>query len=305
MAKRANKEQLPDVDITLTAKELKKLHGEPAELKAIYLLINWHRDFETNIAGEKTRISFSTFKEGLGHVNKPGRKKWQPTTTHITRWLNQLESLGLIKQLGNYVFYCPLAHTDKSKKKISHQSVTEVSPKNKIGVTKQEVDEHTVFIELKEQLKDEVSPKNKTGVTEVSRRLCLPLLNTNTTNTYTYTAAQNFFDLLAERKFPVQYLLDPKTKAMVQTWVDSGVTIEHARTAMDKCDMARSGRPQYPTYYFNAVIEAKREFDAANAKAKKVMNDKPTTTHKQVVRRSTNEVFWERLGNPEPDSEIG
>jgi hypothetical protein len=295
MAKRANKEQLPDVDITLTAKELKKLHGEPAELKAIYLLINWHRDFETNIAGEKTRISFSTFKEGLGHVNKPGRKKWQPTTTHITRWLNQLESLGLIKQLGNYVFYCPLAHTDKSKKKISHQSVTEVSPKNKIGVTKQEVDEHTVFIELKEQLKDEVSPKNKTGVTEVSRRLCLPLLNTNTTTTClsnqltSNTRAREFLDMLSDFGFAMSYLTDIKTQKMIDEWIEAQITIEDARKRI-KERITRDGMmKQYPTYYRYVVMQQTKDLTL------KSEGHESTKTYQQSRRPSKVEESIARL----------
>lgn len=100
------------------------MHGEPAELWQLYIVISSLRDFNTNIAGVKTAISDRTFKEQLEINGKQGRKKWRPGTSLIQRWLGQLERLGLIEQRRNYVFYCPLASAPKSKKNISDQTAT-------------------------------------------------------------------------------------------------------------------------------------------------------------------------------------
>lgn len=288
MPRSKNKEQLPDSNIVLTADELKELHGEPPELKALYLIINWRRDFATNVAGRVTHISDRTFKEGMGYIKKPGRKGWQPSTRHITRWLDQLENLGLIEQLGNYVFYCPMAHWENPNQKISHQGVTEDVTR---GVTNSDDQKTTIKTDEKQILENEVSPEVSL---QVARRLSTPL-DTNTNTIPTYLGAQNFFDLLSGFGFPIPYLIHEKTRKMVNAWIKSNVTVEDARKRIQERIDEDKEVKQYPTYYRDVVIEPEKDLAPKNENGGNVKNEsKRNTTHQQrnSSGKSTTNDYW-------------
>lgn len=179
MGKKRNKEELPVVDIIFTVAERQVLTGEPPELWKLYFVISVLRDFQTNIAGLKTRISDRTFKEALEVTEKQGRQKSIPTTSQIWRWLKQLEKLDLIERRENYVFFCKKASSPQSAKKRCYQSVTEVVPKHDGSVTKNSASKNSQYPyknrDKEDTEKSEVLPNHDRGVTEVIPDLRIPL----------------------------------------------------------------------------------------------------------------------------------
>lgn len=272
MGKRINKEKIARTDIRLTAEEMNILFNEPAELFKLYIYLSLRRDFKTKIAGRATHINDTAFKEGMDYVQRPGRKAWRPSTTHITRWLDQLEGLGLIKQLGNYVFELPLAYTDESVKEISHQGVT-----NSVttGVTNQEIEKPSINIDIKPSIENEVSP---TVSPQVSKRLYVPpVLGLDKIGS---DQRKDFFELLSQRKFPLAYLSDPRTNAMLEAWAFGNVTQEEASQAMQHADAQAATRQQRvsrPWYYQDIPFQFRAKTEQAKQQTQEIKDNASNT----------------------------
>lgn len=268
MGKRINKEKIARTDIRLTAEAMNILFDEPAELFKLYSYLNLRRDFKTKIAGRKTHIDDAAFKEAMEYVKRPGRKGWRPSTTHITRWLDQLENLGLIKQLGNYVFELPFAYADESIKEISHQAVTNNVT---ISVTNQEIDNTPINIDKNPSTKNEVSPIVSP---EVSTRLYTPLVLG--LDKIRSDQRQIFYDLLSQRKFPLAYLSDPRTNAMLEAWAFGNVTTEEAEKAMQHGDAqaaARQQRVSRPWYYQDIPFQFRAKTEDAKQATQEIKHE--------------------------------
>lgn len=277
-----NKEELPLVDIKLTAKELNLLANEPSELMKLYIFLSTRRDFKTNIAGQETRINDAAFKESLDYSSKSGRQGWKPSTTHIKRWLSQLESLGLINVLGNNVFELPFAEPLESVKNLSHQGVTK-------GVTNfvtdyqplKNLNNSNSYYKNNNEVSLEVSP-------QVERRLHLPHNNLTILN-YTKLAParfKNFIDLLKSRGFHENQIANKRVIAMLAAWHQAGITVEEAEIGMNHCDRGKTERP-HPTYYESAVLEYKRDLHKAT---QKIENPPKADEVKHEQRRSQKPV---------------
>jgi hypothetical protein len=286
MAKKRNKEELGNVNITLTAKELTLLVDEPPELMKLYILLNHRRDFGTNIAGKATRISDSTFKEWMDYPKKQGKQGWKPSTTHIVRWLDQLAFLGLIKPLGNYVFELPLAFVSESMQNKCHQTVTKTVTKT---VTNSEVDETPIKIDKNNNIEIEVSPEVSP---EVSKKLYIPLDN-RLDKIRLDAPAKKFRQLLIDRGFYLNHMTNTKTLAMIKLWVDSNVTVEEAEIAMNHADAQLGKRADHPSYYRNIPFQYRKELQEAKSKVEEIKHEKVQRNNRQApARRSKTEMFY-------------
>ncbi len=288
MAKR-NKEQLPYVTVHLSPSEQSALLNEPAELLLLYVVLSRLRDFETNIAGIKTKICDKTFKEQLEVSKKSGRKAWRPTTTQIQSWLKQLENLGLIKNQGNYVFFLPLAFAEKSVSGRFHQFHNQSFTR---GFTKTENSNTLQNKGLNTHSDTEVSPEASPQVSPV---LHTPQRLQNNTTVILKRDEQflstmpvdsllrPFVNLLGER-FGVSQVKTVKTMLMISRWVKAGVTLEQATLAVDAVDA--KGKPDHPTYYEKAVLKAKEDFDKLSGEISHAANKpKPYVDHIAEAKR--------------------
>lgn len=291
--KKRNKEQIADVDIILTAKELKLLVDEPPELMKLYILLSNRRDFGTNIAGKVVRLDDHAFKEWMDYPGKPGRKAWKPSTTHITRWLDQLEFLGLIKQLGNYVFELPLAFVSESMQKISHQNVTNnvttfVTNSNttetSINKDKSDKSELDLSPPLSPPLSLKVYTPQNIYISKVKKSKG-EILESYPQGSF----RQVFYDLLKDRNYGLDAMIDPHTGAMLAIWESKGVTNEDVKSGMEYCDIKKGGSPRYPSLYQDWVLNAMR----ARLNAEQEINNTSEVTH---VRQ--------RQGHPHKESSV-
>lgn len=287
MAKRANKEELLNVDIVLTANEINTLNGEPAELWKLYIELSRRRDFATSMTGQKSKISDRAFKEMMEVTMKQGREPKKPTTKHITRWLSQLETLGMIKPFGNYVFLLPKAPKHESVKNKCHQSVT----KSVTTSVTNSSDAETPIKKLENSnIESEVSPEVSP---QVSRKLGIPL---NTLHNITLPSAQDFFQLLAKAGFPLHQIQGNKsTLAMVHEWVKAKVTLEEAQIGINHVNSGK-GIPNSPAYYLKPVLQVRSDFEKAHQQASEVKTHvKPpsTTSSQQRYPKSATRQFWE------------
>jgi hypothetical protein len=310
MARRKNKEELPLVDITLTANEMNSLNGETAELWKLYIELSRRRDFATNITGKVTRLNDRTFKEMMEITKKQGRQPKRPTTKHITRWLSQLEALSMIKPLGNYVFFLPKALVDESAKNKCHQSVTKTDEKchqnTDASVTKSDVNETPVNIAQNKAAEGKVSPENNEKCHQVdgeaARRLGIPLYtlhnitlhdeNKNLPVDKSKPNAQDFMQLLARQGYYVNKLHGNKnTLAMVHAWVEGDVSLEEAQIGINHVNQQKGKPPDTPYYYLKPVLQVRSDFISAKKQAQEMTNDAtrvrkpPVQPHSKLDRR--------------------
>lgn len=283
-------EEFPKTNIKLTHQELEILFKHPAKLMKTYMFLSLYRDFNTNIVGEAVHIDDLSFKLWIGYAARQGRKAWKPSTTHISRWLMQLEDLGLIKSLGNNVFYLPLAPTLQDDQKISHQTVTKVSPNNARSVTNQDTLKTPVNTAENPTSNIQVSPNNNGGVTELSQRLCtipdrLDLMRSDPArenferdfNDFT-TPAGKFRKLLIDRGYERRHLTHAKTCAMIHSWVKENVTVEEVLVAMNHADTQLDQTPVVPWYYLPVVFQYREDLKNAHQTAQEIKaHAKPTT----------------------------
>lgn len=274
MARRTNKEELPKVDIVLTADEMNTLNGEPAELWKLYIELNRRRDFTTNIAGQKTKISDRAFKEMTEVTKKQGREPKKPTTKHITRWLSQLEALGMIKPLGNYVFKLQKAATHETVQKKCHQSVTKSVT---TSVTNSDNTNTPIKTDENSNSKNEVSPQVSP---QVSTRLGIPL---NTLHNITYPSAQNFFDLLYQQKYTLSQVQSNKNVvAMVHAWVKAEVSLEEAQIGINHVNARLGTPPNTPSYYLKPVLQVRKDLEKAQQQAEEISNATQNPTSRTI-----------------------
>jgi hypothetical protein len=288
-------EEFPKVNIKLTHQELELLFQEPPEIMKLYIFLNLYRDFNTNVTGESVHIDDASFKLWLGHPGKIGRKAWKPSTTHIIRWLDRLEDLGLIKQLGNHVFLLPKAYTDQYEQKRCHQGVTKVSPNLKEGVTNHNIDETPINTEQNATLNSEVSPKINGGVTEVVQRLYTipdrldlnrsnrPVNNGDNVDNFfeENSLSRKIYDLLVKRGYYINHLHHMKTISMINAFIKAGVTLEEVEIGFKHCDSQKNGKPTVPWYYEKAVFQYKANLAASLKNSKEAQANKNTTNLKK------------------------
>lgn len=104
--------------------EEESLFDEPDHLYKLYTGIRRFMDFKTGIAGKSRRLSEEYFIERLSHSPRQGRKAYKCPREKVRTGLRNLEKIGLIKPLGNYVFECILATKDNSVQNKCNQSAT-------------------------------------------------------------------------------------------------------------------------------------------------------------------------------------
>lgn len=317
-------EEFPKTNIKLTCQELEILFQHPPELMKLYIFLSLYRDFDTNITGQSVHIDDASFKLWVGYTSKPGRKGWKPSTTHIVRWLEQLEGLGLIKRLGNNVFFLPLAHKKQHDQNISHQAVTNLSPNTSEGVTKTYLQENDVLISKnRDGIKahvNEVSPNNKTGVTDLSQRLyTIPDINLTKLN-YTETAnilsteENKFINLFTDLKLYVGMPLDLKAITTAKALIKHGVTLEEAADALKiKLAAYKGSRTPHPSYFKDAILDYKKDLESIKQEPTQLPQEEkahaPTTARPAQQFRSVAERVQAELDQlpdewPEEEEEV-
>jgi hypothetical protein len=252
MSKKRNKEELPWVDIILTAEELRTLYGKGYELLTLYIGLSQRRDFKTGVVGQRTHLSDQALKEIMHKDKTQGKSSVKITTNHIRYWLKKLEDLGLVIQRPNYVFELPKAPRNESGQKKFHQNFT----KSLTGsFTSPESDKSTVIIDSNDILKSEVSPEVSP---EVSQYLHTPLKISEETNVMLLgdTGFSKFNNLLNEYGFRPEQILNAKTSAMVKAWMAEGITIAEAKEGIEAVNVKRT--PNHPSYYLHAVLSVRR-----------------------------------------------
>lgn len=295
-------EEFPRINIKLTHQELEILFKHPPELMKLYMFLNLYRDFDTNITGENVHINDMSFKLWLGYPSKPGRKGWKPSTTHIVRWLEQLESLGLIQRRGNNVFYLPLAHTKNHESKISHQAVTNLSPNITQGVTNTNIAETSINIDENNTNKNEVSPNYSGGVTDLSQRLCT-IPDNNLTKLY-YTEPVNFLtteenkflNLFTDLKLNVKPAGDLKAITTAKALVQAGVSIETASEALKikingYHEKYQNKKTPHPAYFLDAILDYHRDLQTI----KQQPEEKKTNGQFNRASKQSRTRPWETL----------
>jgi hypothetical protein len=295
-------EKFPDIDIRLTSKELKILFQQPPELMKLYIFLNLYRDFDTNITGESVHIDDTSFKLWIGYASKAGRKGWKPSTTHVVRWLEQLEVLGLIQRRGNNVFYLPLAHTKNHESNISHQGVTTVSPNSAQGVTNLDNGKTLINKGSAFDIKNEVSPNLSVGVTEVEQRLCTIPGKDITKLNYTYAPVQflsatenQFMSLFFDLKLSMRLAGDLKAITAAKALAQAGVTLAEAKDALEiKLAGYTGNRTPHPSYFVQAVLDYKKDLENIKQQPEKnnetnrprtTEHNKPRITHDERRKR--------------------
>lgn len=263
MAKKKRKEQLPDVDITLTANEMNALNDEKGDLWKFYITISRCRDFVTNIAGQRTRINADKLKEAMSLTKKQGRPAFKPSGGSLENWIKRLGEIGLLINKNNYVFELPLAPTHKSGQNKSDRGQTEVRQEFRQNISS----ENPIKIDIKLESNDRSQTISQTGSeTEVR----LPL--NNRLHNITLHSAPDFFQLLAENGFYLNQLHgNKKTLAMVHQWVQAGITLEEARIGINHVNTTQ-GKPNSPTYYLKPVLQVRQDFEKARQQAQEINN---------------------------------
>lgn len=103
--------------------EWEALFNQPIELTRVYCVLRNVMNFDTGFAGKSPhRINDQFFKEQLGYTSVPGRKAFNPTRNQLRWWLKKLEDLGLIKHMGMYVFFLPLAELNNGNNGVGETS---------------------------------------------------------------------------------------------------------------------------------------------------------------------------------------
>jgi|GEM_PF-4155171 len=290
-------EKFPEINIKLTHQESKILFQQPPELFKLYMFLSLYRDFDTGITGEKVHIDDTSFKVWVGYPSKQGRKGNKPSTTHIVRWLEQLEELGLIQACGNNVFYLPLATTNQHDQKLSHQTVTKPSPKSEESVTKSEVSENPINTDYAAELKTEVSPNNDGSVTEVSQRLyTIPVNNLTKLNYIAQTdflsAEENkFLNLFTDLKLSLNPAGDLKAITTAKALIQAGVTLEVASEALKIKLAAYTGtRTPHPSYFKDAIINYKRDLEAIKQQPQETNHARQSAQRDRLSKQSPQRV---------------
>jgi uncharacterized phage protein (TIGR02220 family) len=94
--------------------EWEMLYELPIISREIYFLIRRHMDFATGITGIKRKLSIACVVDFLACEVKTSRKPEKFSRGKLRNDIEILEKAGLIKRIGEMVFECLLADTDKS-----------------------------------------------------------------------------------------------------------------------------------------------------------------------------------------------
>lgn len=132
MSKKRNKEELPWVDIQLSAQEIAILNDEVSDISKLYIALSQRRDFSTGITGIRTKISGQALREIMDLQPRAGRIAKTFSNGQIFSLLRRMQSCGLIVSKSNYVFELPLAPKYESAQMRCDRGVT---PGVTVGVT--------------------------------------------------------------------------------------------------------------------------------------------------------------------------
>lgn len=284
MSKKRNKEELPWVDIQLSAQEIAILNDESGDLSKLYIALSQRRDFSTGIVGIRTRLSCQAIKEVMSLAPRSGRPQKTISTRHVQRWMDQLKNCGLIIEKGRYIFELPKSPKYDSESGRCHQiwnsSVTR-------GVTKQECDKSTINIDYLADEEDKVSPEVSP---EVSPDLGTPpKISEDLPNKHIMLLGveqiSDFSNLLNEYGFRPEQILHIKTMAMIKGWMAEGISIAEAKEGIEATNAAK-GIPGHPTYYLRAVLGVKK----AKLEADKEISDERLREARRPGRKSERDL---------------
>lgn len=269
-----HKESFSEVDINFTAREMNVLYSKPPELWLLYIYLSTCRDFDTNIAGQKTRISDKSFKEVMSYPGQRGRPAKKPSTTHISRWLDQLEEIGLIKKMGNHVFFLPLAPSsvNPSKSFVTNHVTNFVTG----FVTKPEVAETPIVAEQNTTYDNHLSPPLSPPLSPVSVYTS-DMIRSDMKRS---EQEQVFLNLLEKRQFPISYLIHSKTVAMLKVLAENKFTKEEVEEAMLHADASLGARPKVPWYYLDPILQKRKEMEYAREKANRINEESRDETNR-------------------------
>lgn len=298
-----NKEELPWVDIILTAQERSILNDESGDLAKLYIALSERRDFKTGIAGLRTRISDKCLKEVMTLTKRQGRITKKVATSHLQRWLNQLKSCGLIIDKGNYVFELPLAPKYESMQNKCYQSVTGSVT---TSVTKKETYKQSIKQDVFDELKMEVLPKVLPEVLpdpNIPQKLPEDLLNdlNNEKNIIKKTIGREAI-LAGFEKFWAAYPRKVKKKASLKVWKRmrleerSEILIADVLRRVGEEIEWQDGFIPHPTTYLNQErwnddVRSERPKHLSAGKSKQQLDDEADAHIDEVLNRKYPEHF--------------
>jgi len=101
-------------NVLLSENEWSFLAGEPGDVLKLYIVVKRRMDFDTRIAGLKTRINETVLRDAYVVDPVQGRAKPKPITRQRYRsGIARLEKLGLLERIGTLVFFFPQAPLPK------------------------------------------------------------------------------------------------------------------------------------------------------------------------------------------------
>lgn len=282
--------------ILLSDDELEALEGVTDYQFRLYVQgIRRYMDYQTGIVGIKRKVSLSslaseTYTDKIRGVKQTGNK----SRFQVERAIKQLDKAGLLssksivtKSEKRLILECLLAKRDSS---IQNKAATWPLHSPATLPATVESKENSIKIETSGSKKEEsrnigVTPQNENPATyPISDRL----------DKIGYDQRQQFFDLLNQRKFPLAYLSDPRTNAMLEAWIFGNVTSEEASLAMQHGDAQAATRQQRvsrPWYYQDIPFQFRAKTEEAKQQTQEIKHetDRPRGTTIQPPRSRTGE----------------
>jgi hypothetical protein len=278
--------------LNLSDSELEAMDGLPHLHRCLYIFgIRRYMDFKTGITGIKREISYKSLAEEIYEEPIAGIKMTAKSRDQIKRALTVLEKKGLIKRQSIIkkdekilILSCLLAKRDESvQNKAAPRPPHPAAPQTAlVDNSKNNIETNTYDKQEKES-----RPTSRPSDFEKAARHPYSGKLNNNNNT-----RQQFLDLLTAKRFPVSYLADDRTRHMLDTWEQAGITQDEAVAAIKHGDnevLSRQGRVTVPWYYQDIPFQLRGE----------VKHDKrqQTDTHRKPSSdrypKSATRQFWE------------
>lgn len=253
----------------LTDEEKEALKGLSHLQRCLYVFgIRWYMDSSTRITGIKRGISYQSLAEEM-HVNPVSgiQDSGTPSRWAMIRAVNSLVDAGLLlnKSVGKrLILECILAPQKQSvQNKAAPRPHQEPAPQAAPEEFKEKQGNSMVYKENDSQ----AAPQAAHAKMAQAARPPLSNIYINKIESNAHeilksypqgSLRQLFFDLLKDRSYGLDSMIDPHTGAMIGVWENKGVTHDDMKSGMDYCDLKEGGSPRFPSKYQYWVLNAMR-----------------------------------------------
>lgn len=306
MSKR-NKEELPFVNIVLTAQEMNSLDSETAELFKFYVMLSRYRDFKTGVVGERIKLNARSLKDAMTVQRRHGMLGFKPSGGSLDNWIKRLERLGLLINKGSYVFELPYSFKNESVQNKTDsisdrsQTVSQTKLENKeTTINTEEKQQKSIYNDLSQTL-SQTGSQTLSRVNSVGSAVDLLKVSNNEKNIITKTIGREVI-LPGFEKFWSAYPRKVKKKASFNVWKrmrlegQSEMLIADVLRRVGEEIEWRDGFIPHPTTYLNQErwnddVRSERPRQLSGGKSKQQLDDEADAHINELLNRKHSEHF--------------